>query len=144
MTNAEATITENAATVAEQGARVAPEQASSKKGATPKRSAPKGQKNAKGGKAKASPKKRATAANKAKPAHAKDAARREQGRKNPGDDRAAQRGDPGRDYENNCLAGTQRPGPPLDRRQEARSQDRVHEVRGGRSRLPDPELGNPD
>jgi hypothetical protein len=33
MTNAEATITENAATVAEQGAHVAPEKASSKKGA---------------------------------------------------------------------------------------------------------------
>jgi hypothetical protein len=35
MTNAEATITENAATVAEQGARVAPEKASSKKGYPP-------------------------------------------------------------------------------------------------------------
>jgi hypothetical protein len=44
MTNAEATITENAATVAEQGAHVAPEKASSKKGASPKKGAPKGQK----------------------------------------------------------------------------------------------------
>ncbi len=34
MMNAEATITENIATVAEQGAHVAPEKASSKKGAT--------------------------------------------------------------------------------------------------------------
>jgi hypothetical protein len=34
MANVEATITENAATVAEQSAHVAPEKASSKKGAT--------------------------------------------------------------------------------------------------------------
>jgi hypothetical protein len=42
ITNAEAAITENAATVAEQGAQVAPEKASSKKGATQKKGAPKG------------------------------------------------------------------------------------------------------
>ena len=72
MTNAEATITENAATVAEQGAHVAPEKASSKKGATQKKGAPKGQKAAKG-KAKAAPKKEAKAGKKAKPAHAKEA-----------------------------------------------------------------------
>jgi hypothetical protein len=73
MTNAQATITENAATVAEQGAHVAPEKASSKKGASPKKGPPKGQKTAKG-KAKASPKKKAKAGNKAaKPAHAKEA-----------------------------------------------------------------------
>src|SRR5580693_3793157 len=71
MTNAEATITENAASVAEQGAHVAPEKASSKKGATQKKGAPKGQKAAKD-KAKASPKKQATAGKKAKPAHAKE------------------------------------------------------------------------
>jgi len=52
MTNAEASTTENAADVAEQGATVAPEKASSKKGTTPKKGAPKGQKAAKGGKAK--------------------------------------------------------------------------------------------
>jgi hypothetical protein len=68
MTNAEATTTENAATVAEQGAHVAPEKASSKKGATQKKGAPKGQKAAKG-KAKAS-RKKAKAGKKAKPAHA--------------------------------------------------------------------------
>jgi hypothetical protein len=73
MTNAEATITENAATVAEQGAHVAPEKASSKKGATQKKGAPKGQKEAKGGKAKASRKKEAKAGKKAKPAPAKEA-----------------------------------------------------------------------
>jgi hypothetical protein len=74
MTNAEATITENAATAAEQGAHVAPEKASSKKGASPKKGAPKGQKSAKGGKAKASPKKGATVGKKAaKPAQAKEA-----------------------------------------------------------------------
>jgi Protein of unknown function (DUF3489) len=70
MTNAEATITENAATVAEQGAHVAPGKASSKKGATQKKGAPKGHKSAKGGKAKASPKKEAKAGKNAKPAHA--------------------------------------------------------------------------
>jgi hypothetical protein len=74
MTNAEATITENATTVAEQGAHVEQERASSKKGATQKKGAPKGQKAAKGGKAKASPKRGATAGRKAaKPAHAKEA-----------------------------------------------------------------------
>jgi hypothetical protein len=44
MKTAVATTTENAATVAEQGAPVAPETASSKKGATQKKDAPKGQK----------------------------------------------------------------------------------------------------
>jgi hypothetical protein len=73
MTNAEATITENAATVAEQGAHVAPEKASSKKGATQKKGAPKGQKPAKGSKAKTAPKKKAKAGKKAEPAHAKGA-----------------------------------------------------------------------
>ncbi len=73
MTNAEATITENAAAVAEQGAHVAPEKTSSKKGATQKKGAPKGQKAAKGSKAKASLKKEAKAGKKAKPAHAKGA-----------------------------------------------------------------------
>jgi Protein of unknown function (DUF3489) len=72
MTNAEATITENAATIAEQGAHAAPEKASSKKGASQKKGAPKGQKSAKG-KAKASPKKGAKAGKKAKPAHAREA-----------------------------------------------------------------------
>jgi hypothetical protein len=73
MTNSEATITENAPTVAEQGAHVAPEKASSKKGTTQKKGAPKGQKAAKGGKAKASPKELAKAGKKAKPAPAKEA-----------------------------------------------------------------------
>ena len=143
MTNAEATITENAATVAEQGAHVAPEKASSKKGATQKKGAPKGQKAAKG-KAKASPKKEAKAGKKAaKPAHAKEAStpRREQGRKDPGTDRAAQGSQPRRDPEGHGLAGPQRPGLPLDRRQEARPQDRVHEDRGRRSRISDQEVG---
>jgi hypothetical protein len=39
MTNAEATIAENAATVAEQGAHVAPDKTSPKKGANPKKGA---------------------------------------------------------------------------------------------------------
>src|SRR5260370_11516751 len=63
MTNAE---TNTAATVAGQGAHVAPEKAPSKKGATQKKGAPKGKKAAKGGKAKAG--KTAT-----KPARAKEA-----------------------------------------------------------------------
>ena len=74
MTNTEATITENASTVAEQGAHVAPEKACSKKGTVQKKGVPKGQKAAKGGKAKASQKKGAKAGNNAdKPAHAKEA-----------------------------------------------------------------------
>src|SRR5260370_19606641 len=72
MTNAEATVTENAATVAEQGAHDALEKRSSKKGASQKKGAHKGQKAAKG-KAKASRKKEAKAGKKAKPAHAKEA-----------------------------------------------------------------------
>ena len=51
MTNAEAN--DKAAAVAEQGAHVARELAPSKKGASQKKGAPKGQKNAKGAKAKA-------------------------------------------------------------------------------------------
>jgi hypothetical protein len=53
MKNAEATATDTAATVAEQGATVAPEKAPSKKGASQKKGAPKGQHGAKGGKTKA-------------------------------------------------------------------------------------------
>ena len=74
MKTAVAETTENAATVAEQGAPVAPEKATSKKCASPKKDAPKGQKAAKVGKAKAAPKKEAKANKKAKtPAPAKEA-----------------------------------------------------------------------
>jgi hypothetical protein len=66
------TTTENTANVAEQGAHVAPEKASSKKGTSPKKGAPKGQKAAKG-KPKPSPKKEAKAGKKAKPAHTREA-----------------------------------------------------------------------
>ena len=59
MKTAKANTTETAADVAQQGAPVAPEKASSKKGTTQKKGAPKGQKPAKGGKAKAAPKKEA-------------------------------------------------------------------------------------
>src|SRR6187549_1549789 len=60
------TTTETAATVAEQGAHVAPEKASSKKDASQKKGAPKSQQTAKGGKAKApAPKKQAKGATKA-------------------------------------------------------------------------------
>ncbi len=61
------------AAVAEQGAQVAPEKAASKKAASQKKGAPKGEKTAKGAKTKAAPpKKEATAAKKAtKPASAK-------------------------------------------------------------------------
>ncbi len=73
--NAEANT---AANVAEQGAHVAPEKASSKKGASQKKGAPKGQKAAKGGKTKATaPKKGAKAGRKAaKPATKKTSAPR--------------------------------------------------------------------
>jgi hypothetical protein len=74
MTNAEATTTENAAAVGEQGATVAPEKASSKKGASLKKGAPKGRKTAKNKAPTAPPKKDAKAGNKAaKPAPAKEA-----------------------------------------------------------------------
>jgi hypothetical protein len=69
------------------------------------------------------------------------AARREQGCKDPGTNRAAQRGEPGRDRESHGLAETFDPGISLDRRKEARSQDRVHQDRGGRSRIPGQEIG---
>ena len=85
-TNEATTATETAA-VAEQGADVAPEKAPSKKGATQKKGAPKGQKKAKGGKAKAAapktqakvaPKTEAKASKKsAKPAPAQATAPRE-------------------------------------------------------------------
>src|ERR1700736_5859606 len=71
MNNAEANT---AATVAEQGAHVAPEQAPSKKGATQKKGAPKGRKTAKAGKAKgAAPKKEAKAGKKAAKSATKEA-----------------------------------------------------------------------
>jgi len=71
----EATETTQAAAVAEQGAHVAPEKGPSKKGASQKKGAPKGQKTAKGAKAKAAaPKKVAKAGKKAaKPARKKEA-----------------------------------------------------------------------
>jgi hypothetical protein len=128
MTNAEATITENAATVAEQGAHVAPEKTSSKKGTTQKKGTPKAKKGAKGGKAKASPKKEAKAGKKAKPAHAKGASTPR------AESKGAKYG----------LAETFDPGLPLDCRQEARSQDRVHQDRGRRSRIPDQEVASSD
>jgi Protein of unknown function (DUF3489) len=75
MKNNQATETTQAAAVAEQGAHVAPEKAPSKKGASQKKGAPKGQKTAKGAKAKATaPKKGARVAKKAaKPARKKEA-----------------------------------------------------------------------
>jgi hypothetical protein len=61
MTNAETATTANPAVVPDQGANVAPEKASSKKGATQKKNAPKAQKGAKGAK----PKREAKVAKKA-------------------------------------------------------------------------------
>ena len=72
MKNHEATETTQPAAVAEQGAPVAPAKAASKKAATRKKGAPKGQQTAKGAKAKAAaPKKAAKKA--AKPARKKEA-----------------------------------------------------------------------
>ena len=65
MTNAEATTNENTAAVAQQGATVAPEKASSKKGASQKQAAPKRQKTAKGKSHAATPKKEPKASKKA-------------------------------------------------------------------------------
>jgi hypothetical protein len=65
MKNAETSpATDTAATVAEQGATVAPEKASSKKGASQRKRAPKGQHAAKGTKTKPSTKKKAKTAKK--------------------------------------------------------------------------------
>src|SRR5271166_3505241 len=71
----EAIETTETAAVADQGAHVAPENAPSKKGASQKKGAPKGQKTAKGAKAKAAPPKKAAKAGKkaAKPARTKEA-----------------------------------------------------------------------
>jgi len=77
MTNAEAKSTENTAAVAEQGAHVAPERASSKKGASQKKVAKAGKK--------ATPKKQAKASKKA----AKPAAKREAGGAREGGKKAA-------------------------------------------------------
>ena len=69
-----ATATDTPATVAEQGATVAPEKASSKKGASQKKGAPKGQHAAKRGKTKPAAKKKAKAGKKAtKPSRVKGA-----------------------------------------------------------------------
>jgi hypothetical protein len=69
MKNAEATATDTAATVAEQGAHVAPEKAPSKKGVSQKKGAPKGQKAANGAKTKPAAKRKANTGKKAaKPA----------------------------------------------------------------------------
>jgi Protein of unknown function (DUF3489) len=74
MKNAEATTTDTAATVAEQGAIVAPEKAPSKKGASQKKGAPKGHKAANVGKTKPAAKKKAKTGKKArKPTGAKEA-----------------------------------------------------------------------
>jgi hypothetical protein len=75
MTNAEATTTESAAAVAQQGATVAPEKASSKKGASQKKAAPKGLKTV-NGKPPAATSKKAPKPNKktSKPAQAKKTA----------------------------------------------------------------------
>jgi len=70
MTNAEA---HTAATVAEQGATVAPETASSNKEASRKKGAPKSQKTAKGANTKNRPKKEAASNKAAKPVRAKEA-----------------------------------------------------------------------
>jgi hypothetical protein len=74
MKNAEGTVTDTAATVAAQGATVAPEKAPSKKGASQKKGAPKGQHAAKGRKAKRAAKKTAKVGKKAaKPTRTKEA-----------------------------------------------------------------------
>jgi hypothetical protein len=146
MTNAEATITENAGTVAEQGAHVVPKETSPKKGTTQKKGAPKGKKSAKG-KAKASPKKEAKAGKKAKTAHAKEASTPRAESKGAkileliGRPKGASLAEIQKAY---GLAETFDPGLSLDRRQEARPQDRVHEDRVWRSRIPNQEVASPD
>jgi hypothetical protein len=73
MTKAEASHIETVAAVAEQGATVAPETASSKKGSSQKKGASKGQKAAEGTKAKPAAKKEAKTGKKAaKPARVRE------------------------------------------------------------------------
>ena len=73
MNNAETTATGTAATVAEQGATVAPEKAPSKKGASQKKGAPKGPHAANGGKTKPTAKKKAKTGKRAtKPTRTKE------------------------------------------------------------------------
>ena len=79
MTNAETTTGASSASVAEQGAHVAPEKASAKKTASPKKAAPKGQKGVKGGKAKAAEPKKSAPAKKAAKAPKKSAKAKESG-----------------------------------------------------------------
>ena len=111
MTNVEATTTENAAAVAEQGAHVAPEKASSKKGGSQKKGARQSQGRSEEGSQgwqdgrKTRPRERSP-----------PAARREQGGEDPGADRAVQRGDAGRNRKSHGLAKTFDPGISLDRR----------------------------
>jgi hypothetical protein len=74
MKNAEANATNTTATVAEQGTTVAPEKAPSKKGASQKKGAPKGQHAAKVGKTEPAAKKKAKTGKKvAKPTSVKEA-----------------------------------------------------------------------
>jgi Protein of unknown function (DUF3489) len=74
-TNMNSETTNTAATVAEQGVPVAPEKASSKNGANPKKAAPQGQKSAKRGKPKAAPRKVKAGRRAAKPGPAKEASK---------------------------------------------------------------------
>ena len=111
-----------------------------------KKGAPKGQKAAKGGKAQAAaPKKDAKAGKKAaKPAPAKEASKPRAESKGAkileliGRPKGASLAEI---HEGHGLAGPQRTRFPLDRRQEARPQDRVHEDRGRRPRVPDQKIG---
>ena len=116
MKNAEATNTTETAAVAEQGAQVAPEKASSKKGASQKKGAPKANKAAKKAakQAKAAPKKQAKAKAPARrPPKSKEAkVPREFSKKNdhPGPHAPRQGRDDGRDRQGHRLAEPQRPG----------------------------------
>src|ERR1019366_9222857 len=100
------------AALAEQGATVAPEKASSKKGGSQKTATSGGQKTAKGKLPGAHAKKGAKAKKGARKAGksqaSRNAARRQQGFEDPGADRTAQRRDPGRDQDGHGLAGAQR------------------------------------
>src|ERR1017187_2786120 len=134
--NTETATTDTA--VAEPGANVAPQRASSKKAARTKKSAPKGQKSGKGGKPKAAATAKPKKAAKAPPESptGQGCPRGQQDRQGPGPAQAPQRRHPEGPDEGHRLAAAFSPGLPLrNRRQEVAAGGHVHQGRGRGAQL---------